>query len=49
MSNARSVTNVESSFIHLDVVIIVGFVVKSFAVGVAMKLFRGIKLDTLVK
>ncbi len=49
MSNAKSVMNVESSFIHLDVVIIVDFVVKSSAVDVAMKLFQDIKLDTLVK
>ena len=49
MSNVRSVMSVGSSFIHSDVVIIVVYADKFFAVGVAMKLCLVTKLDILVK
>ena len=41
--------NVGSSFIHSDVVIIVVYADKFFAVGVVMKLCLVTKLDILVK
>ena len=40
--------NAVSSSIHFDVVIIVDFVAKSFAVDAVMKLFQDIKLATQV-